>query len=76
MLMAMLGELPLVSGHCNTVGTMVYVPQEAWVFQGTVRENILFGDQFNNEDYFNTVKACSLDKVCCVKLLPIHWYRY
>jgi len=61
-LMSLLRELPSSSGLCHVSGKVSYVPQEAWVFQGTVRENILFGDDFKNEDYWNTVKACSLDK--------------
>ena len=61
--MSLLGELQPSSGLCNVSGKVSYVPQEAWVFQGTIRENILFGDEFNNDEYWNTVKACSLDKV-------------
>ena len=66
--MSLLGELATSSGICHVSGSVAYVPQEAWVFQGTVRENILFGEEFMNDDYWKAVKACSLDKVRIVHL--------
>ncbi|XP_026192254.1 multidrug resistance-associated protein 5, partial [Cyclospora cayetanensis] len=39
-----------------------YVPQEAWLCCGTVRENIVFGEAFNSETYNAVVNACELTK--------------
>ena len=39
---------------------MAIVPQRAWIFNGTVRENILFGRPFLPELYQKTVEVCAL----------------
>ncbi len=44
-------------------GTISYASQEPWVFSGTVRENILFGQPFCGVWYNTVIKACALDKV-------------
>ncbi|RMX60383.1 hypothetical protein pdam_00024594, partial [Pocillopora damicornis] len=44
LLSAIAGEMSDVSGTISRQGTFVYVPQIAWVFSGTLRENILFGE--------------------------------
>ena len=40
---------------------IAYVPQEAYIRTGTVRENILFGRQFEPELYRRVLFACSLE---------------
>ncbi|KAG1677890.1 Multidrug resistance-associated protein 4 [Nymphon striatum] len=62
LLMAMLGELPIYDGEVQICGRIAYVPQESCVFQGSVRENIIFGDEFNEKRYSNVISACSLNK--------------
>lgn len=37
--------------------------QLTWVFSGTVRENILFGKDFDAELYENVLSGCGLDEV-------------
>ena len=39
---------------------MSYASQEAWIFSGTVRQNVLFGKEFNKERYEAVLKACNL----------------
>ncbi len=63
LLMAMLGEMPLKSGRINVNGEIAYVPQEAWIFSGTVQDNILFGCALNRENYNKSLLACALDMV-------------
>ena len=41
-------------------GSLSYSPQEAWVFGGSVRANILFGEQFEEKRYWEVVEACAL----------------
>lgn len=61
--MAILGELPLSDGTITVKGKIAYASQQAWIYNGTLRQNILFG-QDNEEDKFSEViKACALDKV-------------
>ncbi|KAM7505799.1 hypothetical protein LguiB_004703 [Lonicera macranthoides] len=58
---AMLGELPPV-GNTSVVikGTVAYVPQVSWIFNGTVRENILFGSVFESARYEKAIDATVL----------------
>ena len=44
-------------------GKVSYASQNPWVFSGTLRENILFGNIFDKEWYNTVVQACALDKV-------------
>ena len=37
-----------------------YASQEAWLFSGTVRDNILFGQPYNRERYVAVTRACAL----------------
>ena len=47
-------------GSIKCTSNIAYVPQEAWIFGGTVRENILVGRQFNAEKYEQVIEASSL----------------
>ncbi|XP_055540741.1 ATP-binding cassette sub-family C member 4-like [Wyeomyia smithii] len=60
LLQAILKELPIVSGSIVTKGKCVYVSQEPWVFAGTVRQNILFGQPMEKDRYNSVVSACAL----------------
>ena len=60
LLSAIAGEMPDVSGTINRKGTFVYVPQIAWVFSGTLRENILFGESYEEPRYTRIIEACAL----------------
>ncbi|OXA51509.1 Multidrug resistance-associated protein 4 [Folsomia candida] len=60
LLQAILGELPIFSGAITVKGRIGYASQEAWVFSGTVRENILFGQKYNATWYQTVVDACAL----------------
>lgn len=58
---AMLGELPPVSdAHVVMRGTVAYVPQVSWIFNATVRDNILFGSAFDPAKYDKTIDVTSL----------------
>ncbi len=61
--MALLNELPLTSGEIHMSRNIAYVSQSAWVFSGTLKENVLFGQPYNREKYNKVIKACALDKV-------------
>ena len=60
LLSAIAGEVSDTSGTIDYRGTLVYVPQIAWVFSGTVRENILFGEPFDEAKYNRIIEACAL----------------
>ena len=49
-------------GEIKVNGTVSYASQEAWLFSGTVRNNVLFGQTYDKETYNAVVKACALIK--------------
>jgi ABC-type multidrug transport system fused ATPase/permease subunit len=58
---AMLGEL----SHAETSsvdirGSVAYVPQVSWIFNATLRENILFGSDFESERYWRAIDVTAL----------------
>lgn len=56
----LLGELPIDSGSIRINGKLSYAAQEAWLFSGTVRNNILFGEEFIRSRYNDVTKRCAL----------------
>ena len=61
LLAAILGELNLVHGNLQVNGSVSYSSQSAWIFAGTIRANILLGQQLNEERYAHVLRACCLD---------------
>ncbi|XP_013102325.2 multidrug resistance-associated protein 1 isoform X3 [Stomoxys calcitrans] len=57
---AYLGEMEKISGSVNTVGTIAYVPQQAWIQNSTLRDNILFGRPYDRKRYNRVIDACAL----------------
>ncbi|XP_014258970.1 probable multidrug resistance-associated protein lethal(2)03659 isoform X2 [Cimex lectularius] len=60
LLYMILRELELYSGSMKVCGKMSYASQDAWLFHGSVRQNILFGEEFNKEKYKKVIRACAL----------------
>nr|CAB3219633.1 multidrug resistance-associated protein 4 [Phallusia mammillata] len=61
-LSAILRELKPTHGGLKVVGRVAYVGQVPWIFSGTIRENILFGEPYDKLRYKEVIKSCSLDK--------------
>lgn len=59
---SILGELRPESGTIKVNGTFSYASQEPWLFTGTVRQNILFGQPMNRRRYQQVVKKCALER--------------
>ncbi|KAI0210104.1 Multidrug resistance-associated protein 1 [Lamellibrachia satsuma] len=57
---ALLGEMQLVEGHVNVNGSVAYVPQQAWIQNATVKDNILFSKDFRESRYQKVIDACAL----------------
>ncbi|XP_023819171.1 multidrug resistance-associated protein 4-like [Oryzias latipes] len=62
LLSAILGELPAEKGVLKVKGQMTYAAQQPWVFPGTIRSNILFGKEFDQQKYDMVIKACALKR--------------
>ncbi|XP_027169805.1 ABC transporter C family member 13 isoform X1 [Coffea eugenioides] len=56
-----LGEMRLVIGSIHLNGSTTYVPQIPWILSGTIRDNILFGRNYNSTRYSDVLHACTLD---------------
>lgn len=52
------GEIQLA----NVEDGMAYVSQQTWLQRGTMRENILWGEIFDESRYRRTIWACALHK--------------
>ena len=57
---AIIGEVPVTSGQISVTGKIAYLPQNPWLFSGTVQENIVFGNHFDKQKYQATIEACAL----------------
>ncbi|XP_072526726.1 ATP-binding cassette sub-family C member 2-like [Salminus brasiliensis] len=57
---ALLGEMHNLSGSINIKGNVAYVPQQAWVQNATLKDNILFGSDLDEQRFQRVVEACAL----------------
>ena len=57
---AIAGEIPVTNGQISVTGKIAYMPQNPWLFSGTVQENIVFGNEFDEQKYQATIEACAL----------------
>ena len=51
LLSALLGDMIRVRGEANIKGKIAYVPQQAWMQNATLKNNILFGRDYQKELY-------------------------
>jgi ATP-binding cassette, subfamily C (CFTR/MRP), member 1 len=49
-------------GSIKVNGSIAYVPQQPWIINGTVQQNILFGNKMNEELYKQVIECCALSK--------------
>lgn len=59
-LSAILGEMIKVKGQVNVKGSVAYVPQQAWIQNNSVQNNILFSKPMRSDYYQQVIKACAL----------------
>ncbi|XP_074882258.1 ATP-binding cassette sub-family C member 2 isoform X5 [Buteo buteo] len=57
---AMLGEMENIKGHINIQGSLAYVPQQPWIQNATLKDNILFGSELDEARYQQVIEACAL----------------
>ncbi|CAB1343381.1 unnamed protein product, partial [Coregonus sp. 'balchen'] len=57
---AMLGEMHSAKGFINVQGSIAFVPQQAWIQNATLRDNILFGSPLEDSRFQATLEACAL----------------
>lgn len=67
-LYVILRELEIDSGHLTVDGVVSYSSQEPWLFDATIRQNIVFTEKYDPERYCKVIEVCSLERD--LKLLP------
>ncbi|XP_078614374.1 ATP-binding cassette sub-family C member 5-like [Branchiostoma floridae x Branchiostoma japonicum] len=55
-----LGQMRVLEGTVGLTGSIAYVAQQAWIMNASVRDNILFGEDYHQQRYEEAVMACSL----------------
>ncbi|XP_077376249.1 ATP-binding cassette sub-family C member 12 isoform X2 [Festucalex cinctus] len=65
---SILEQMHLLEGSVSADGTFAYVSQQAWIFHGTVQENILMGSPMDKDKYERVLDVCSLRPD--LKILP------
>uniref|UniRef100_A0A4X2K8W1 ATP-binding cassette sub-family C member 6 n=1 Tax=Vombatus ursinus TaxID=29139 RepID=A0A4X2K8W1_VOMUR len=60
LLSALLGELSKLEGYVNIKGSVAYVPQEAWIQNASVKENVCFGQRLDIPWLDRVLEACAL----------------
>lgn len=62
LLHAILGELELDSGSLQVHGALSYANQESFIFEGSIRSNILFTEEYDEKRFSEVVSVCGLIK--------------
>uniref|UniRef100_A0A8D2A9F3 ABC-type glutathione-S-conjugate transporter n=1 Tax=Sus scrofa TaxID=9823 RepID=A0A8D2A9F3_PIG len=57
---ALLGEMEKLEGKVYMKGSVAYVPQQAWIQNCTLQENVLFGKALDPKRYQQALEACAL----------------
>ncbi|KAJ5070817.1 abc transporter atp-binding protein/permease vmr1-related [Anaeramoeba ignava] len=60
LLAAILGEMVQLQGKTTIKGSIAYASQEAWIRNGSVKENILFGHALDKKRYNQVIESCAL----------------
>jgi ABC-type multidrug transport system fused ATPase/permease subunit len=60
LLSSILGDMYKIDGKVVVRGKTAYIAQQAWIQNATLRDNVLFGSQFNPELYSSTMDVCQL----------------
>ncbi|CAF4608410.1 unnamed protein product [Rotaria sp. Silwood1] len=61
LLQTLTGEIAFFDGHVRLHGSFCYVPQESWIFSSTIKNNILFGKDYDSQLFQRVVQATALD---------------
>ena len=60
LLLSLMGEIDKLKGSVKLSGSVSYAAQSACVLNATVRENILYGNEYDEARYDRVIEACAL----------------
>ncbi|XP_031752876.1 multidrug resistance-associated protein 5 isoform X2 [Xenopus tropicalis] len=60
LILSILGQMTLLEGTVTVSGRIAYAAQQAWIFNESLRENILFGEEYKEKKYQRVLKTCCL----------------
>ncbi|KAG0326667.1 hypothetical protein BG000_001289, partial [Podila horticola] len=60
LLSAIIGDMYKYKGRVRVYGQLAYVPQQAWIINASLKENILFGKDLDQERYDRIIAAAGL----------------
>nr|XP_048721612.1 multidrug resistance-associated protein 1 isoform X1 [Caretta caretta] len=60
LLSALLGEMDKREGYVAVKGSVAYVPQQAWIQNAALKDNIIFGREMKESHYKRVIEACAL----------------
>ncbi|KAJ2873919.1 ABC transporter C member 13 [Coemansia aciculifera] len=60
LLLAMCSEMEMTQGTGRLVGKIAYLEQQPWIMNDTLRANILFGREYDEDYYWKVLTACAL----------------
>jgi ATP-binding cassette subfamily C (CFTR/MRP) protein 4 len=63
LLLALSSEIKDLTGNLDLNGRIFYIPQEPWVYSATVKENIIFGNPYDEMRFNEILEACALTQV-------------
>ena len=62
-MLALLDELDIVKGKVEMNGKVFYVSQEPWIFNASIKQNILFGVPYDETKFKEIVRVACLEQV-------------
>ncbi|XP_069503216.1 multidrug resistance-associated protein 1 isoform X2 [Ambystoma mexicanum] len=60
LLSALLGEMEKIDGFVAVKGSVAFVPQQAWILNASLKDNIIFGREVNEGLYKRVIEASAL----------------
>lgn len=62
LLLTILGELTPTTGKVTVNGRISYAAQEPWIFNKTIKQNIILDADYDETRYLSILSACALDE--------------
>uniref|UniRef100_A0A0N5B756 ABC transporter domain-containing protein n=1 Tax=Strongyloides papillosus TaxID=174720 RepID=A0A0N5B756_STREA len=60
LLSGILGEMAKLSGNVEINDSVAYFPQQPWIQNLPLRDNILFGEEYKHHLYYRVLECCAL----------------